>query len=220
MRILVGVSHSLCRLGMVSFIESSFGVKSAKEANDFAALLQELGTDSHINMVIVDMDLAGMYGLNGLAKLHSLYPRLYIAALYEPCESHYSGIDILRAGARGYINRQLEVHALLPALTRVASGGVYLEADTIVDHGASGAEHKHLVTNIDELPRRQREVLELLRLGQSNKMIARNLGITEGTVKVHVAALYKHLGVHNRVEATLAIPQDPRESAQVIPLFS
>ena len=116
-------------------------------------------------------------------------------------------IDALQGGAQGYLLKDMEPDDLINALKDIVGGQTIVAGElTMVLANAlrSGeTEAAPAATDIDNLTPREREILCLLANGQSNKVIARNLGITDGTVKLHVKAILRKLKIHSRVEAAV-----------------
>ena len=127
-------------------------------------------------------------------------------------------IKSLRSGAQGYLLKDMEPDELVSALRDIENGKNVVAQD-LTDALARMVQGE---TNVDdddgpfsELTPREMEILCLLADGQSNKLIARNLGISDGTVKLHVKAILRKLGIHSRVEAAvIAVEQGLRKSSQ------
>lgn len=192
----MGDNHLLCRAGLIALFTGEIGVPNVVGVESFGAVLGALDRQPEISLVVLDMDLPGMQGLNGPRKLRALYPRLRIALL----STKHDRADVfgaLSAGLHGFIPKDLAAADLTAALRTVHAGQIYVPV--LISAGAATARDPmrrgHLLTD------RQQEVLGLLALGRSNKEIGRTLGITEGTVKVHISAAFRQLGVRNRVSA-------------------
>ena len=116
-------------------------------------------------------------------------------------------IEALRAGARGYLLKDMEPDELVAALRDINAGKTVV-APNLTQILAEVVQGKSAIPDMesspfDELTPRETEILGLLAEGQSNKVIARNLGISDGTVKLHVKAILRKLEVHSRVEAAV-----------------
>ena len=120
-------------------------------------------------------------------------------------------IASLQYGARGYLLKDMEPDDLIQALTQILAGETVVAPEMTMALARAvmrGDEASASHTAMDQLTPREREILCLLAEGQSNKVIARNLGISDGTVKLHVKAILRKLEVHSRVEAAvLAVEQ-------------
>ena len=110
----------------------------------------------------------------------------------------------MKSGAAGYIPKTLGLGEMLAALRRILNGDVYVPAHLLAALSSDGEKQQKAPDQAPVLTGRQREVLLLLAAGQPNKVIARRLGVAEGTVKLHVSALMRAFGTGNRTETVLA----------------
>jgi DNA-binding NarL/FixJ family response regulator len=126
-------------------------------------------------------------------------------------------LDALAAGAFGYIPKSLEPPAMIAAFTQILNGGIYAPTLLLTEPSPSQDPPPAVDAQIlSTLTPRQCDVLRLLGKGQANKEIARALDISEGTVKIHLAAIFRLLDVRNRTEAVLkasALDLEPRADA-------
>jgi DNA-binding NarL/FixJ family response regulator len=119
-------------------------------------------------------------------------------------EQRQDELDALAAGAFGYIPKSLDPEAMKAAFQQVLGGGIYAPTLLLTDPARAPAPSAPLDAGvIAMLTPRQCDVLRLLGKGQANKEIARALDISEGTVKIHLAAIFRLLDVRNRTEAVL-----------------
>lgn len=169
-------------------------------------------TGEHFDLILYDILLANQTVEEGLAILRVLHqkipdtPIIVITALRDKnCVSR-----ALEAGARAYIPKSFKSEIILSAIRLVLSGGVYVPAELfepIHRETSPAVPPADQESNKSSLTRRQRDVLTLLSKGFSNKEIGQQLGVTEGTVKIHVAAIFKVLSVSNRTQAVIAANQ-------------
>lgn len=203
--IIVADAHPLCREGLVALFARNLGSSVVHEASDFPAVFARIAARAAIGLVTVDLGLPGLRKGEGLRDLRVRYPSVRVVVVADTRDRDLI-LDALSAGVHGYIPKDLAVGEMLGALRMVMAGRIYvpdLVSDLSVrkDHGGAGEVAAHETT----LTGRQYEVLSLLAAGRSNKEIARLLRIAEGTVKVHIAASFRMLGVHNRVSAATAM---------------
>lgn len=197
--VLVGDSHPLCRAGLVAIFTTEIGAPNVSSVDSFAAVLEALDRQPALNLVVLDIDLPGMKGLDGLRRLRSLHPRLRLALL-SPEHDRRDVLEALSAGLHGFIPKTLAAPDLTAALRTVYVGQIYVPVTVSANDSSTRASPRRSEVLTD----RQHEVLSLLAMGRSNKEIGRSLGITEGTVKVHITATFRQLGVRNRVSAASA----------------
>ena len=151
-------------------------------------------------LVLLDLTLPGARGLDLLAELRRDYPWLPILVLSATHDRATVGAA-LAAGARGYVSKTASSDALLDAIRTVLGGARGITVD--IAHG--GAQPVSIPTQGLGLTQRQAEVLQLLVQGKPNKLICRDLRLSEGTVKVHVSAILKALNVHSRSQAIVEL---------------
>jgi len=184
-----------------------------------------------LDFALVDLAMPGMDGARTIGLLRQNYPTVPIIVL-SGADPAVDARAVLRAGAVGFIPKTAMAKVTLQAIRLVLAGGRYLppelmqllDASEVVSVASSptisrGTRSKQggASGRLDLLSQRQREVFTLLAKGLSNKMIARQLNVTEGTVKSHVATIFDVLNVRNRVSAVAAAQEasgdthDPRK---------
>jgi len=153
-----------------------------------------------LDMILLDLSLPGMNGMDGLIRFREIAPTIPVVIL-SASENNKLIKSALERGAQGFISKSTKPEVILSALRLVMAGDVYIPASYSMQPLANDtAEDPTLV-----LTKRQREVLLLLIEGKSNKEIAHNFSLSENTVRVHVAAIYKALDVSNRTEAAFVM---------------
>ncbi len=214
MKILIGDDHVLFREGLRRLLEQLKEGASFQEASNFDELLEKAGAGEAYDLVLTDLRMPGWPGFSGIQMLRERQPDAKVVVV-SASEAHHDVRDALEHGASGYIPKSSSVKIMLSALDLIFSGGVYVpptvlregnEAETRIGSGA-GAMPPTDPQLEQLLTQRQREVLDRLREGKSNKQIAHELGLSEGTVKIHMTAIFKSLGVRNRTQAAMAFPQ-------------
>lgn len=194
--------HALFREGMELVLQRINPSTHVLHAGSVAAGVQRLAQLPAPQLVLTDLNLPGMQGIDALLRLREVneeVPVVVLAASEDPIQVR-SAID---HGASGYIPKTSESREVARALQLILRGGVYLPAVAMsTQHGAAHARQPDI-----HMTPRQREVLLALVRGMPNKVIARELGISDATVKSHVAALFAALDVHNRTQAVYAIAQ-------------
>jgi len=161
-------------------------------------------------LVLLDLKLDG--GLALLHQLHRDHPGLPVIVISGSGESG-DALRALGAGARGYVPERSDLDTLAQALHLVLEGGTFVPplrpGDVVTLAASTAADEAHADWDMLPLTPRQKVVLQLLTQGLSNKLIARELGVSVDTVKDHVAAVLKALGVSSRTQAVLAVTRRP-----------
>ena len=153
------------------------------------------------DLVLLDLTLPGARGLDLLAELRRDRPLLPIVVLSATHDRATVGAAIA-AGARGFIAKTASPEELLDAIETILSGGRHITTDL----GSAPRTIKGVPVDALGLTQRQSDVLLLLVQGKPNKLICRDLQLSEGTVKVHVSAILKALNVHSRSQASWSLP--------------
>jgi DNA-binding NarL/FixJ family response regulator len=225
MKILLADDHALIRAGLRGELATLDAHVEFVEAWD-AQTLQEM-CDRHrdLDLAVIDLTMPGMQRERTIALLRDACPALPLVVL-SGGNPNVEANAVLRAGAAGYIPKSGMSKVMLHAIRLVLAGGQYLPPQMLQPAVAPHttpvqptedaardwqpsieprtASSSRTAKPVDVLSERQRQVFALLAEGLSNKGIARRLGISEGTVKTHVATIFDLLHVHNRVSAVAA----------------
>lgn len=207
MRVLLIDDHALFRIGLRELLERREidVIDAVGDCEDGIRKVRDLKPD----VVLLDMRMPQMSGIAVLKKLRSEHPEMPIAMLTTSTEDQ-DVIDSLQFGANGYLLKDMEPDELIASLRDIVAGqtvvsreltGVLARAAIRQEEGEPEEEQEQDL--FSELTPREREILCHLAEGQSNKVIARNLGISDGTVKLHVKSILRKLDVHSRVEAAV-----------------
>ena len=193
--------------GLASMLHREVGFCRVIRAQDYSQLMEILSLDFSVDSLAFDIDLPGAAGRATIRALRESYPDMRLAVLSESTELR-EVLSVLAAGAHGFIPKQMSSCAeLLEALRAVQESGVFVPPDLL---SGAGTRHDDEDDDIDAEPlarltERQQQVIRLLSEGHANKVIARHLGISPSTVKVHVHAAFRALGVHSRLAALAAL---------------
>ena len=200
MKLLIVDDHAVLREGLAALLQqigADTTVVQARDANEAIALL---GSHPDLDIVVLDLMMPGMKGLDALSEFGRTRPDLPVIVL----SSSEDPLDVrkaMAAGALGYVPKSASQRVLISAIQLVMQGELYVPP--LVLEGtrlsASTANRPEQV-----LTARQVEILKFLSEGAPNKSIAKVLGLSEKTVKAHITAIFKTLNVENRTQAAVA----------------
>ena len=201
MRILLADDHVLVRDALKSYIERLADDAAVIVASSFPEAFALAERDTALDLVILDLRMPGMNGLEGLTRMRGLRPStpvVIISGLARPQDI----TDAMAAGAAGFFPKTLTGAALVSAVRLVLAGERFVPS---TDHAGNGADGEARVEDeaTSSLTTRERQVLDLLTKGMSNKEIARQLELQEVTIKLHVRGICRKLGAKNRTQAAL-----------------
>jgi DNA-binding NarL/FixJ family response regulator len=201
MKILVVDDHPLILDALAQLLPQLDPVIEVLGACDPDEAVRILDDEPDVALILLDLALPGARGLDFLSDLKLDYPGIPIVVLSATHDSA-TVMAALAAGAHGFIPKSADTTELQNAVQQVLAGGVYLTADAMPMPEGDGV---HIQSGALGLTARQTDVLKLLVQGKPNKLICRDLKLSEGTVKVHVSAILKALRVHSRTEAIAAL---------------
>lgn len=210
MKVLVVDDHPLIREALRQVLRALAKDIELLEAGSAPEALAAADKSDGLDLILLDLTLPGRDGHEVLLELRERYPSFPVVVLSASDQSDVV-MRALDAGAMGFIPKTSSNEVLIGALRLVLSGGVYLPPE-VLRHSpapmlasnstaaAAGVGYRDL-----GLTERQAQVLALVVQGKPNKIICRELNLAEGTVKIHVTAILKALGVANRTQAVIAV---------------
>ena len=194
--------HPLLRNGVKQLIELEESLQVIAEASNGeqgVVLAEQYDPD----LILLDLNMPGMNGLDTLVQLRTIELSGRIV-VFSVSDHEDDVVNALKHGADGYLLKDMEPEALLKALHQAAAGQMVLSEKLTNVLVASLRESRPTeARDVEQLTRRERDILKLITLGMTNKAIARKLSITESTVKVHVKHLLKKMKLKSRVEAAV-----------------
>ena len=214
MRILLIDDHTLFRTGLKELLERR-GLEVVGATGD-GQVGVELALEYHADIVLLDLRMPRADGVSVLTNLKRVCPQLPVVMLTTSADEG-DLIRCLRAGAQGYLLKDIEPDRLIDLLDETLRGTtVVAPAMTSVLARLARGDSISFVgeSRFSELTPRELEILSHVAAGQSNKAIARDLGITDGTVKLHVRSIMRKLDVKSRVEAAVLAVEEglPRKT--------
>ncbi|MBI1494525.1 response regulator transcription factor [Halocynthiibacter styelae] len=196
MRILIADDHEMVRDSISAYLETE-GRAAVITAPDYMSSMKVLTNKGPFDLVLLDFNMPGMNGLDGLKDAIKQHPGQSFAILSGTAPNRIAQ-DALEAGAVGYIPKTMGAKSLMNAVRFMVAGETYVPHNVMADIGET-AETEFT----KQLSQRERQVLRGLCQGHSNKEIARDLNLQEVTIKLHVRTLCKKLNAKNRTQAAL-----------------
>lgn len=194
--------HALFREGVALLVEHRVPELQLTTAGDIAGALAALDADRDCSLVLLDLGLPDSSGMAGLERLREAAPAVAIVVLSadDRPETVLGAID---RGAAGFIPKSADSAAFTAALRNVLDGRVHLPPQALLQAAAPDAGPIDAGEDLGLSPR-QLDVLRLLVEGRSNKLIMRELALSESTVKTHLQAIFRRLDVNSRTQAVVA----------------
>lgn len=206
-RVLIADDHPLYRDALGNLVRTAFDDVEVVECEDVASVLRLLH-DETIDLVLLDLSMPDAHEFDGLRRIRESSPATPVIICSAQDDPRLVR-DAFKLGVSGYLPKSSGTEVTRHALQLVRSGGVYVPSEALVESvsgdsaGAQQAQSRGAGDVCADLTPRQLAVLALLEEGMSNKSIARELDIGEITVKAHVSAILRKLGVDNRVQAVV-----------------
>ena len=206
MKILLVDDHNLFREGMRYVLQQLQADIEIFEASNFLDALKQADLHPELDLTLMDLNMPGSEGAVSVKFFHQRYPQIPLVIISGEEDRHMME-KVMGSGAMGFVCKSSTAPVMLSALHLVLAGGVYVPPqllqhdDSAQPHEPERRDKRSLNTNEYGLTARQMQVLKYIAEGMSNKGIAREINLAEGTVKIHVAALYQTLRVNSRMEA-------------------
>lgn len=202
-RIIVADDHPLFREALQQALTPMLEGVRFTEAESFESLQDAVAEDEDADLVLLDLEMPGAHGFSVLAWLrahHPALPVLVVSATSDPGVMRRA-VDF---GASGFIPKSSRVETISEAIAAVLDGEIWLPEAALGLDDPSPSEDGELARRVASLTPQQFRVLELLAAGRQNKQIAADLQVSEATVKAHVTAVFRKLGVRSRTQAAVA----------------
>lgn len=207
MKVLLVDDHQLFREGLVILVKRLDGEVQTVEAASCAEAFAVLQREPDIELILLDVGLPDMSGLDGISVIRERHPGIPIVVLSSQ-EDRASVMQALDSGAMGYIPKTSSSDIMISALQLILANGIYLPPVVLMGGGpaapvAAGPFKSKRPAELGLSPR-QAEVLFLILQGKPSKMICRELNLSASTVKAHTSAVLRSLNVTTRTQAVIA----------------
>ena len=209
LKLLLVEDDGLFRLGLATCLQRESTIELVVEAADGESALG-LVQKQTFDVVILDLGLPGLGGIETCHQLHQLQPELPVLILTSHPDKHLV-LKLMEAGAKGYCLKGIEADKLVLAIRSIAMGATWWDGSVSdrIYTAINQSEPSSGLANEFQLTKRELEVLTLIARGKTNQQIAETLFITAGTARVHVHAILQKLDVSDRTQAAImAIQQN------------
>jgi DNA-binding NarL/FixJ family response regulator len=204
-KLIITDDHPLFRAALMEAVKRHAPSCEFLEASSFEQLQTLLEDHADADLLLMDLHMPGTTGLSGLAYLCGHYPALpviMVSANDDPAVIRRAITD----GAAGFISKSADTATIVEGISQVLDGETYAPIDLSAQSNED-TEEAQLARRVGELTPQQYKVLQMLTQGLLNKQIAYELNVTEATVKAHVTAIMRKLGVSNRTQAVTLYSQ-------------
>lgn len=212
MKILIADDHELFLKGLELILNDLEDDVELVFARDYTDIFNIIETQNNFNLILTDLAMPGANWLEAMQKIHNKLPDTPIVILSAVFDREIVQKTI-EIGVSGYIPKTSSNAIIMSAVKLVLSGGAYIPPELLSNNLKNEfdvlkqveqiPENKNSTEKLNILTPRQIDVMKLIAKGCSNKVIAHKLGLTEGTVKLHVTAILKILNVYNRTGAVM-----------------
>jgi DNA-binding NarL/FixJ family response regulator len=214
LKILIADAHPLMRDGLASVLPELAPRVDVLQADSLQGAIASLAAHPDTALALLELILPDGEGTSVLERIREAHPGIPVVVVSGAAD-HATVKAALRAGAKGFVSKRAAPPVLLGALRLVLAGETYVPPEVLrtelqtpprgTPSAAAATAPEHVRRAKLDLTKRQLEVLALLIQGKPNKVICRELGLAEGTVKAHTAAIFRALHVSNRTEAGFAV---------------
>ena len=208
MRALVIDDHPLIQEAVGGMLRRLDGTADVEVASDCARGLELAGRAAEPDVVLLDLNLPGLSGIAAVKAWRARFPGVPVIVLSAAADQQ-TVLAALGAGAAGFIPKSSSNEVMLSAVRLVLAGGKYVPSEALIRSAGPAESAPSISRNASTLDslgltERQIDVLRLIARGASNKVICRELNLAERTVKAHITAVFRALGVTSRTQAALA----------------
>lgn len=201
-KFLIADDHPLFREALQGALANHFDSLKLREAGDLEQTLAALAEDDDVDLLLLDLNMPGSGDLYGLIRVREDYPLLPVAII-SGSEDTSVIAKCIGFGAMGFIPKLLASAKIAQAIQAILEGETWTPEECEAQLEAVSNEDQDLARRVAELTPQQYRVLHYLHEGLLNKQIAFQLNITEATVKAHITAIFRKLGVYSRTQAVL-----------------
>lgn len=199
---LIADDHPLFREALKGALSVKFAGLEVFESADFDSTLKVLSEQEDLDILLLDLHMPGNGDLYGLIRIREDYPSLPIAVVSGSEDANIVS-KVMGYGAMGFIPKSSSSDDIANAINQILEGNIWLPTELKNKVAEIEGEDREIAAQVASLTPQQYRVLQYLHEGLLNKQIAYELHISEATVKAHITAIFRKLGVYNRTQAVL-----------------
>ncbi|GAA60792.1 glycerol metabolism activator [Pseudoalteromonas sp. BSi20652] len=199
---LIADDHPLFREALKGALGAKFEGLEVFESSDFDSTLQVLSEQEDLDILLLDLHMPGNGDLYGLIRIREEYPSLPIAVVSGSEDANIVS-KVMGYGAMGFIPKSSSSDDIANAINQILEGDTWLPVELKNKVAEIESEDREIAAQVASLTPQQYRVLQYLHEGLLNKQIAYELHISEATIKAHITAIFRKLGVYNRTQAVL-----------------
>ncbi|MFY9180418.1 MAG: response regulator transcription factor [Venatoribacter sp.] len=203
-KIIIADDHPLFRAAMQQAVKQLLPEAGIEQAESLPDLQQVVETHKDADLILLDLQMPGAHGFSGLVFLRSHYPEIPVIVV-SACEDANVMCQAIDHEASGYICKSSSLEQIADAIEMVLNGDIYLPEKARRHQHQPNQASLDLANRLASLTPQQFRVLSMMTEGLLNKQIAYDLDVSEATIKAHVTAIFRKLGVRTRTQAVIAV---------------
>lgn len=200
-KVLIADDHHVVRRGLLFFLKTQKDIEVIGEASNGKEAV-ELATELQPDIVLMDLVMPIMDGIEATRHIKSIYPHIHILMLTSFSDRDHI-VPAIEAGAAGYQLKDIEPDDLVETIRKIIAGENSMHPEVTTQLDINKSTMSNLPHTLHPLTKREKDVLAELTKGKSNKEIASSLFVTEKTVKTHISNIFTKLEVQDRTQAAL-----------------
>jgi DNA-binding NarL/FixJ family response regulator len=199
---LIADDHPLFREALIGALRTQFSELSIVESDSLESTIQQIENHDDLDLVLLDLHMPGSGDLYGIIRIREDYPELPVAVISGSDQLNIIS-KVMGFGAMGFISKSSSSIQIAEAINNILEGDTWLPPGIANQIEALSTDDLNLANRVAQLTPQQYRVLYLLHEGLLNKQIAYELNVTEATIKAHITAIFRKLGINNRTQAVL-----------------
>ncbi len=214
-KIIVADDHPLFRAALQQAVQLALSDAQVVEADTLESVHQAVADNPDADLILLDLHMPGAHGFSGLVFLRGVNPGIPVVVVSGSEENQVirRAIDY---GASGFIPKSSSLDTIAAAIRQVIEGEIWIPPEMIGKMDEISEEEARFADALSSLTPQQFRVLNMLTEGLLNKQIAYELDVSEATIKAHVTAILRKLGVHSRTQAVIAAKRLEVEAPRVV----